>query len=144
MSDDGHFRFASFGGIRDGGLLLFDQPLKEITEDLGEVIGATAGVFAVGKVSEDVAKRWPVEQNAKAETVRAVEKFAAETFVKRGSAGEADIEAMNEEADVALVLVFRVFESRKLVGGGSQELKFVGVTFCQRVISLSGPASLTQ
>jgi hypothetical protein len=61
MSDDGHFRFASFGGVRNRRLLLFEKPVEEKAEDLGEVIRAMTGVIAVGKVTEDVAKRRPVE-----------------------------------------------------------------------------------
>jgi hypothetical protein len=52
MSDDGHFRFASFGGVRDGRLLLFEKPVEEKAEDLGEVVGAMTGVIAVRKTTK--------------------------------------------------------------------------------------------
>ena len=92
------------------------QPVVKGAEDVGEIIGAFAGMGAVREIAQHAAARWPVEADAEAEAVIATEERGADFFIAPGGILPAVVVTMDEKADVALVFVLIVGRGRELIG----------------------------
>ena len=126
-------------------LLFLDQPIEQRTEDVGQVLGTGAGVGAIGIVSGDVSVGWPIEADAKAHALVALEHAGTQVLITVGGILPANIVAVNEEGDVRLVFMLRGVDLRKLIGrSDEQRLKLISATRCQAMVPSLASASAIQ